>query len=210
MASMVFSRAALVLVGLGVATVEGYGLAGRTTLARSALLAAAPARVGPAAALQMNIFEKAVSGAASAIGSQLGRVAGMPEMSEAEQKAMEKAMLDGTLNFDQFLIQLRVITKAGSIAAIAAKIPGAGDKIDPRAAAMVRAPRGLAEGGRAQPVVVGTEGWVMHREGSRTPTRAGCRRARGRMRPRLLMRRAGSAARLTARASGRARVRVAA
>jgi signal recognition particle GTPase len=87
-------------------------------------------------AVRMNIFEKAVSGAASALGKGLNQVTGMPDLTEAEQTAMEKAMLDGTLNFDQFLIQMRVITKAGSIAAIAAKIPGAGDKIDPRAAEM--------------------------------------------------------------------------
>ena len=84
----------------------------------------------------MNIFEKAVSGVSDAIGKGLNRATGLPELSEEEQRAMEKAMLDGTLNFEQFLLQMRVITKAGSIAAFAAKIPGAADKIDARAAEM--------------------------------------------------------------------------
>jgi hypothetical protein len=137
------------------------------------LIARAP---GLAPAVRMNIFEKAAKGAAGMVGNTLGKVAGMPEMSEAEQKAMEQAMLAGTLDFDQvpmprrnetgardmraprrcarlgsdacapsrpipppspqFLIQLKVITKAGSFAALAAKIPGAGDNIDPRAAAL--------------------------------------------------------------------------
>lgn len=119
---------ALLLLGLGLA-------AGFAPPARGALAHAPAPRARRGAAVTLNIFEKAASSAASALGKGLGKVAGMPDMSDAEQKAMEKAMLEGTINFDQFLIQMSVITKAGSIAQLASKIPGMGDKIDPRTAA---------------------------------------------------------------------------
>mmetsp|Transcript_33050 Transcript_33050/g.82117 ORF Transcript_33050/g.82117 Transcript_33050/m.82117 type:complete len:253 (-) Transcript_33050:223-981(-) len=102
------------------------------------LAVVAPACSAPACAartaVRMNIFENALAGAAKAVGQGVNKMTGMPDLSPEEQAAMEKAMLEGTLNFDMFMIQMSVVTKAGSLASIASKIPGMGDKIDPRTA----------------------------------------------------------------------------
>lgn len=114
------------------------GAAGFAPPARAGLPRPALPRPAPRALAAMNIFEKAASGAAAAIGKGVQKMAGMPELSEEETAAMEKAMLEGTLNFDQFLMQMRVITKAGSVASFAAKIPGVGNKMDPRTAELAQ------------------------------------------------------------------------
>lgn len=97
-------------------------------------------RVHPRAmvGLQSNIFEKVATGAASAIGKGLNKVTGLPELTDEEQAAMEKAMLDGTLNFDQFLVQMQVMSKAGSISQTLANVPGVDDNpaLDPKAVQM--------------------------------------------------------------------------
>mmetsp|Transcript_5826 Transcript_5826/g.15884 ORF Transcript_5826/g.15884 Transcript_5826/m.15884 type:complete len:249 (-) Transcript_5826:659-1405(-) len=122
----------------------------RAAIATLTLAAGAQAFVGPSSARlfarspavsrsavsQSNIFEKAAQNAAKAVGSGINKVAGLPELSEEEQKEMEQAMLAGTMNFDQFLIQMQVMAKAGSISKTLANIPGASGQIDPNAAAM--------------------------------------------------------------------------